>query len=323
MIGRRGFLGQGAAMAALALAPGARAATPLGIVATTGMVADLARVLGGPAVAVQGLMGTGVDPHTWRATRTDIAALGGADLVLWSGLGLELQLRDLLARLAARVEVVAVAEAVPADRLLADPAYPAHPDPHVWMDPARWAFAAARTAEVLAARLPAAAPAIAAAHDAFAAEVAALDTYAREVLATVPPEARVVVTAHDAFSYFGDAYGFEVLGIQGISTDSEAGLARIGELVSVLVARRIGAVFVESSVSPRNVRALIEGAAAQGHAVRIGAELYSDAMGPEGSYEGTWLGMIDHNVTAIARALGGHAPERGRLGRLAAPEVAG
>jgi manganese/zinc/iron transport system substrate-binding protein len=121
----------------------------------------------------------------------------------------------------------------------------------------------------------------------------------------------VLVTAHDAFSYFGRARGFEVIGLQGISTEGEAGLARVAELVHILVERDIGAVFVETSVSDRNIRALIEGAAARGHAVEIGGELYSDAMGPDDSYEGTYIGMIDHNVTVIAQALGGAAPERG------------
>jgi manganese/zinc/iron transport system substrate-binding protein len=148
------------------------------------------------------------------------------------------------------------------------------------------------------------------------ARMAALDTYSRDILASVPEATRVLVTAHDAFGYFGRDYGFEVLGIQGISTESEAGLARIGELVDVLVDRKVSAVFVESSVSDRSMRALIEGAAAKGHEVAIGGELFSDAMGPDGSYEGTYIGMIDHNVTTIARALGGTAPERGMTGRL-------
>ena len=128
------------------------------------------------------------------------------------------------------------------------------------------------------------------------------------------------MTAHDAFKYFGEAHGFEVLGIQGISTESEAGLNRIGELVDLIVNRQIGAVFVESSVSDRNIRALIEGAAARGHEVVVGGELFSDAMGVEGTYEGTYIGMIDHNVTTIAGALGGDVPKRGMVGQLAALE---
>lgn len=132
----------------------------------------------------------------------------------------------------------------------------------------------------------------------------------------VPEDTRVLVTAHDAFSYFGRAYGFEVIGIQGISTNSEAGLNRISELVDVLVTRKIGAVFVETSVSDRNMRALIEGAAARNHEVVIGGSLYSDAMGQDGTYEGTYIGMIDHNVTTIARALGADLAATGMAGKL-------
>jgi manganese/zinc/iron transport system substrate-binding protein len=149
------------------------------------------------------------------------------------------------------------------------------------------------------------------------AEISNLAIYSQTVLASIPAESRVLITAHDAFNYFGAAYGFDVVGIQGISTESEAGLSRIAELVEMLVARDIRAVFVESSVSDRNIRALIEGAAARGHTVVIGGELFSDAMGAPGSYEGSYLGMIDHNVTTIARALGGQAPERGRIDALA------
>jgi len=147
-------------------------------------------------------------------------------------------------------------------------------------------------------------------------ELEKLGAYAQTSLATIPEGSRVLITAHDAFNYFGKAYGFEVVGIQGISTESEAGLKRISELVDLLVEREIGAVFVESSVSDRNIRALIEGAASRGHTVRIGGELFSDAMGPAGTYEGTYLGMIDHNATIITRALGGEAPEKGNWGRL-------
>ena len=149
-------------------------------------------------------------------------------------------------------------------------------------------------------------------------ELTQLAAYADETLAGVAPETRVLLTAHDAFGYFGAAYGFEVIGIQGISTESEAGLNRISALVDMIVDRNIGAVFVETSVSDRNMRALVEGAAARGHTVRVGGELFSDAMGPDGTYEGTYLGMIDHNVTIIAAALGANAAPRGRLGKLSA-----
>ena len=306
------------ATAAAALAMPARAAAPLSVVTTTGMIADAARATGGDAVVVQALMQPGIDPHSFRQTRSDIATLSRADLVLWTGLNLEAQMIDLMADLARRQPVVAVGEALSADQLLSDPDYPGQPDPHVWMDPDLWAEVASTVARAIAAQRPEAAEAVAAREGAHRAEIAALGRYATEILSSVPESARVLVTAHDAFGYFGRAFGFDVEGIQGISTESEAGLVRIRELVDMLVERRIGAVFVESSVSDRNIRALIEGAAARGHTVAIGGELFSDAMGPDGTYEGTWIGMIDHNVTTIARALGGQAPERGLNGRLAA-----
>ncbi len=299
-------------MASAVTAP-AFAATP-NIVATTGMIADAAARLTGLPVA--SLMGPGMDPHGYRQTRSDIAKLARADLVLWHGLYLEAQMEEFLLHLARNRPVIAVAEALPRDQLRGNADYAKRFDPHVWMDPTLWALVVDEIARALSATLPQFAPQIAAALPDYQAEIAALDIYSREVLASVPPDARILVSAHDAFGYFGRAYGFEVQGIQGLSTNSEAGLSRIAELVNLLVARRVPAVFVETSVSDRAVRALIEGAAAKGHSLRIGGTLYSDAMGPEGSYEGTWLGMIDANVTTIARALGGQAPEAGRIGQL-------
>ena len=293
-------------------------AAPLKLVATTGMIADAARKVGGDHVNVTALMGPGVDPHAYRQTRTDIAAMAKADLVLWHGLYLEAQMEDFFGQLARRTRVTAVAETLPKDVLIGHDDYAGKFDPHVWMDPRLWADVILAVRDALTEARPEQAEAFAAAAEAHRQEISALAAYADATLASVPEDSRVLVTAHDAFNYFGRAYGFEVLGVQGISTESEAGLNRISELVDILVSRKIGAVFVESSVSDRNLRALIEGAAAQGWTVNIGGELYSDAMGPPGTYEGAYLGMIDHNVTTIARALGGAAPEKGRLGRLGA-----
>ncbi len=301
--------------APLAAAP-ALAAEPIKVVATTSMIADAARVIGGERVEVTALMGPGVDPHAYRQTRSDIVAMTRADLVLWHGLYLEAQLEEFMHGLAEKRRVVAVGESVPADLLMAHDDYENRYDPHVWMDPDLWSHVLHGVRDALVEADPEGEAVYSANTAAYLEEAAALGSYARGALATVPDTRRALVTAHDAFRYFGRAYGFEVIGIQGISTESEAGLKRIEELVDLLVERGITAVFVESSVSDRNVRALIEGAAARGHEVAIGGELYSDAMGKPGTYEGTWLGMIDHNVTTISRALGGAAPERGRLGRL-------
>nr|WP_231575905.1 zinc ABC transporter substrate-binding protein [Pseudorhodobacter ferrugineus] len=313
-ISRRSLLAALPALFTLSSASFASAAPS--IVATTGMIADAARRISGGEVAA--LMGPGVDPHSYRQTRSDIASLVRADLVLWHGLRLEAQLVEFMADIARRVTVVPVAEAIAKDKLLAWAGYADHHDPHVWMDPILWLDAVTAVEAALIALEPGRADELGTNAAVYRDEITALDTYARDVLAAVAPEARVLVTAHDAFSYFGRAYGFEVQGIQGISTESEAGLARIGELVDLLVAREVRAVFVESSVPDRAMRALVEGAAAQGHEVIIGGELFSDAMGVDGSYEGTYPGMIDHNVTVIARALGADAPVRGLSGKLAA-----
>lgn len=316
MLTRRSFLCLAAALSFAAPTGVARAEGRLAVVATTGMIADAARQVGGDLVEVRALMGPGVDPHSYRQTRSDIVAMANAELVLSHGLYLEAQMDEFLHGLAEEGNVVAVADSLPRDLLLAHDDYADKFDPHVWMNPELWAQVVAKVCDALIATRPEGAATFRANAEAHLAGIAELARYARGVLATVPPESRVLVTAHDAFNYFGRAYGFEVVGIQGISTESEAGLRRVSELVDLLVSRKIGAVFVESSVSDRNIRALIEGAAAKGHEVVIGGELFSDAMGEEGSYEGTYLGMIDHNVTVIARALGGAVPAGGMAGKL-------
>lgn len=315
-LNRRHFM---STVAAASIAPHfALAADTLKIVATTGMIADTARRIGGAHVEVQALMGPGVDPHAYRQTRTDITAMTRADLVLWHGLYLEAQMEEFLIKLERRRTSVPVAAAMPSDVLISHADYEGRFDPHVWMVPNLWTHVAREITRVLSAAKTEAANAFAQNLASFEEELNALQTYGETALSTVPKQARVLLTAHDAFGYFGRAFGYEVIGIQGISTESEAGLNRISTLVDMLVERKIGAAFVESSVSDRNIRALIEGAAAQDHTVTIGGELFSDAMGADGTYEATYIGMIDHNITTIARALGRTAPERGMNGKLAA-----
>jgi len=294
------------------------AAEKLNVVATTGMIADAVRQVGGTLVDVRGLMGPGVDPHAYRQTRTDIVAMTRADLVLWHGLYLEAQMEDFFHDLGDKRAVVAVAEGLPKERLKGHDDYADKYDPHVWMDPALWAMVVTEVRDALIEAQPDSQAAFEANAAAHIAKIETLAAYSDAAMATVPAEARVLLTAHDAFGYFGTAYGFEVLGIQGISTQSEAGLNRISALVDMLVERNVSAIFVESSVSDRNIRALIEGAAAKGHEVKIGGELFSDAMGQDGTYEGTYIGMIDHNITVIADALGGEVPARGMQNKLSA-----
>ncbi len=318
MLTKRLFLSLTAA-AATALAPlAALAEDRLTVVATTGMIADAVREVGGDLIDVTALMGPGVDPHAYRQTRTDIVATAQADLVLWNGLYLEAQMEDFLLELAdTGAPVVAVAETIPENLLIGSEDYDGRFDPHVWMNPNLWSRVVLSVRDALIDVDPAATDTYTANAEAHLNELTQLASYAQNVLSSVGAESRVLLSAHDAFNYFGNAYGFEVVGIQGISTESEAGLQRISELVNLLVDRDIRAVFVESSVSDRNIRALIEGAAAEGHEVIIGGELFSDAMGEFGTYEGTYLGMIDHNVTTISRALGGEAPVRGMSEQLA------
>lgn len=316
---RRTIVGLMMSLALPFMAAGARAEAPLKLVATTGMIADAARQVGGEQVEVKALMGPGVDPHAYRQTRSDIVAMTRADLVLWHGLYLEAQMEEFFHDLERKRKVVAVAEGLPKDVLRGHDDYADKFDPHVWMTPALWKLVVTEVQKALTEGRPEAAEVFAANAAAHMAELDRLIAYGDDVLAQVPENKRVLLSAHDAFGYFGRDYGFEVLGIQGISTQSEAGLNRIGELVDLLVTRDIKAVFVESSVSDRSVRALIEGAAARGHEVTIGGELFSDAMGADGTYEGTYLGMLDHNMTTISSALGAaNVPARGMDGKLSA-----
>ncbi|WP_170425715.1 metal ABC transporter solute-binding protein, Zn/Mn family [Ruegeria arenilitoris] len=313
---RRQFL---AALAFIVATPiAAWAEAPLKVVATTGMIADAARQVGGDQVDVKGLMGPGVDPHAYRQTRSDIVAMTRADLILWNGLYLEAQMEEFFHDLARKRSVVAVAEGLDKSRLRAHDDYADKFDPHVWMSPALWRDVVVEVQNALTQARPEAADVFAANAANHLAEIDALKAYADQALSAVPENNRVLVTAHDAFGYFGAEHGYEVMGIQGISTQSEAGLNRIGELVDTLVDKQLKAVFVESSVSDRSMRALIEGAATKGHDVAIGGELYSDAMGEPGTYEGTYVGMLDHNITVIAGALGAEVPQRGLNGKLSA-----
>jgi len=296
---------------------------PYTIVATVGMVADIAQNVAGDRAEVVTLVGAGVDPHLYAPTRNDIARLLDADIVFYNGHRLEGKMTDALQRAAGQgLGVHAVAEGLDAAQLLESEDYEGLADPHVWMDPAAWAATIEIVRERLADFDPPGADTYAANAGAYAAEVAALDAYAERVLASVSESQRVLVTAHDAFNYFGPRYGYDVVGVQGLSTESEVGVRGIERLVDLIVDRGVAAVFVESTVSDRNVSAIIAGARARGHEVAIGGELFSDAMGPANTYEGTYIGMIDHNVTTIARALGGEAPARGMNGRLDAPEPA-
>ncbi len=309
-----------AVLCAIGIAPSARADERRRIVATVGMIADIVSQVAGNRATVTGIIGSGVDPHLYKPTRSDIATLSQADVVFYNGLLLEGKMTDALIRVATSGrKVFPVTELLEPAELLEPSEFQGQYDPHVWMDPTAWAKAVIVVRDKLSEFDPAGKDVYAANAEPYLKKLAALHEYAQQAVASIPKESRVLVTAHDAFNYFGRRYGFEVIGIQGMSTESEAGVQDIERIVHVLVKRKIGAVFIESTVSPRNVQALIEGAQAQGHQVRIGGELFSDAMGKPGSYEGTYIGMIDHNVTRIAAALGGKVDPKGMQGKLREP----
>ena len=274
---------------------------PLRVVATTTVVADLVRQVGGDRVTVDCLMAPGIDPHSYKPTPRDADRLAGADLVVASGLHLEGKLTDLLERLGRSRPVVLVGDSLPeADLITVGGGLF---DPHVWFDARLWS----RTVPTVAEALATADPVHASAHRdraaAYVARLMALDERLRTQIATIPASRRVLVTAHDAFRYFGRAYGIEVVGVQGTSTESEAGLADINRLVDLVASRGIPAVFIETSVSDRSVAALREGATARGHDVGVGGTLYSDSLGGPASGAETLEAALEANTAAIVEAL--------------------
>jgi len=278
-------------------------AGPVKVVATTGMIADAAEQIGADRIEVRALMGPGVDPHLYKATPGDLRTLQDADLILYNGLHLEGRLADVLVRLASRKSTVQVTDSIEETRLREPPEMDGHYDPHVWFDVELWISVVERTRDALIASDPAGKAAFTANATKYIAELRALHEECRKEFARIPEDRRVLVTAHDAFGYLGRAYGVEVLSVQGISTDSEGSLKQINALVDTLVSRKVPAVFIESSVPRKNIDALIEGCRARGHSVKVGGELYSDAMGPKGSTAGTYIGMVRHNVRTIVEAL--------------------
>lgn len=278
----------------------------LEVVCTTGQVGDLVANLGGEHVRVKTLMGAGVDPHLYRGTLADTQALERADVVFYNGLHLEGRLAESLEHLAARKPVFAVSEGILASspELLRKPAgFQGNYDPHIWFDVSLWK----RCAEAVTKRLVELDPTHAEAYRAnakqYGDELDALHAWCQQRIATIPRASAVLVTAHDAFGYFGRAYGIEVHGLQGISTADEADLATVKHLVDLLCDRRIKAVFFESSVPAKTVQSLIEGCAARGHQVVLGGELFSDALGTAGTPESTYVGVVRHNVNTLVAAL--------------------
>jgi manganese/zinc/iron transport system substrate-binding protein len=306
----RPFKSFAAAVLAAAAAMGAAHAQtqPINVVTTVGMIADVARNVGGSCVAVTAIMGPGIDPHLYRARAGDVQTLQRAEIILYSGYFLEGQLGEVLARFAEMKPTLAVSPASvsPADLIAVEDLYGI--DPHLWMDVSLWSQIAPTIADALIELRPGCADEITSNLKTYTGELAALHDWVTAAIATIPVPQRILVTAHDAFNYYGRAYGIDVAGIQGISTESEAGVADIRDMARIVSERQVPAVFIESTINPGTIQAVIDAARNLGHTVTIGGELYSDAMGAAGSAGGTYIGMIYQNTVNIVDALGGTVP---------------
>lgn len=274
------------------------------VVCTTGMIADLLANIAPPHFEVKGLMGPGVDPHLYKATQGDLRRLASAGIIFYNGHYLEGPMAEVLGRFSGDKPAIALAELLPAERLRPIEGTKDEFDPHVWFDVKLWMAVGDSAADELSKFAPKDADIIQKRWNEYRDELEALDTWVVQQLAAVPESRRILVTAHDAFGYFGERYGFRVVGLQGVSTLTEFGLSDIARVSAVVVDNKIPAVFVESSVPKRFVEALQEGVRAKGYDLSIGEPLFSDAMGQPGTEAGTYLGMVRHNVQSIVEGLG-------------------
>ncbi len=274
----------------------------LNIVATTGMIADVVKNIGGEHTKVTALMSPGVDPHLYKATQGDLRKIIKADIIFYNGLLLEGKMQDIFIKQARKQPIYAVSEGIPEDKILvADD----HPDPHIWFDVKLWINASQNILNALVEQDPTNKQSYQKNAADYAKKLEKLDNWTRKQISSIPAKQRVLITAHDAFGYFGKAYDIEVTGLQGMSTAAEFGLQDIKRLKDLIIANNIKAVFIESSVSPKFIESLVKGIEAEGYQLQIGGELYSDSMGLEGTKEGTYIGMVEHNVNTIVKALSG------------------
>ena len=273
------------------------------VVTTIGMITDIVKNVGGEQVEVVGMMGPGIDPHLYKPTAKDLKKLSSAHIIFYNGLHLEAKLADVLAKMPGDTKTVAVTDDIDKSLLLSPPEFEGQYDPHVWFDVTLWMKAVQKVRDTLTDYNADAKEVYTNNAERYLAELTELHQYVKTQAERVTPEQRVLVTAHDAFNYFGKAYGFEVRGLQGISTVSEAGITDVQKLTTFIAKRRIPAVFVESSVPARSLEAVKDAVKSKGFDVQIGGELFSDAMGDAGTLEGTYIGMVRHNIDTIVKAL--------------------
>jgi len=275
----------------------------LKVLATTGMIADLAKNIACDSAEVIAMMGPGVDPHLYKATQGDLSKMRSADIILYNGLHLEGKMGEVLEKLARSKSVMAISDDLERDVLLEDSVFQGNYDPHIWFDVALWSQCIPNVLKTLIEKDSANANYYTKNAERYKERLDSLNSAVENKIGSIPNGKRILITAHDAFSYFGRAYGIDVRGLQGISTVSEFGLRDRVDLIDFIVDRQVNAIFVETSVSEKNILSIVEGCKFKGHDLTIGGNLYSDAMGAEGTEQGTYVGMVEHNVNTIVEAL--------------------
>ncbi|MFT5750554.1 MAG: manganese/zinc/iron transport system substrate-binding protein [Flavobacteriales bacterium] len=276
----------------------------LNVVTTTSMITDLVKNVGGDMINIQGLMGAGVDPHLYKASAGDVTKLAEADIIFYNGLHLEGKLVEVFEKMGSSVKSqVSLGEHLDTNTLIGSDYFASNYDPHVWFNIQYFKQFVQAVVDELSAKDAQNKVHYIANGNAFIAKLDILEKEIKEVIETLPAEKRILVTAHDAFNYFGKSYGFEVVGLQGLSTATEAGVKDVQRLSQFIIDKQVKAIFIESSVPRRTIEALEAAVQAKGHNVTIGGSLYSDALGSTGTIEGTYIGMFTYNVNTIVNAL--------------------
>ena len=276
----------------------------LNIVTTTTMLTDLVKNIGGDSININGLMGSGVDPHLYKASEGDVTKLVNADIIFFNGLHLEGKLVEVFEKMGSQTKTpIALADVIDKTTLIGSEYFASNYDPHVWFNISYFKQFATKVAAVLSEKDAKNADYYNANATAFLSKLDTLENTVNSKIETLPADKRILVTAHDAFNYFGKSYGFEVVGLQGISTATEAGVKDVQNLANFIIENKVNAIFIESSVPKRTIEALQEAVNSKGHDVKIGGTLYSDALGSAGTVEGTYIGMFEYNVNTIVNAL--------------------
>ncbi|WP_250433767.1 metal ABC transporter solute-binding protein, Zn/Mn family [Hanstruepera flava] len=276
----------------------------LNIVTTTTMITDLVKNIGGDAINVKGLMGSGVDPHLYKASEGDVSKLANADLIFYNGLHLEGKLVEVFEKMGSQnIKTIAVSDAIDKSTLIGSEYFASNYDPHIWFDITYWEQVTQFVVDKLSEALPSEENTFQENGNRYLKELSDLKAEINTTINTLPEDKRILVTAHDAFNYFGKSFGFEVVGLQGLSTATEAGVQDVQKLAAFIIEKKVKAIFVESSVPKRTIEALQAAVKSKGHDVKIGGTLYSDALGDAGTIEGTYIGMFKYNVNTIVNAL--------------------